>query len=313
MRILVTGGAGFIGSHVADAALAAGHEVCIVDDLSTGRRENLPAKARFVELDIRKGAELSQLLGDFRPQVISHQAAQTSVSISTREPHRDAEINVLGSINLLNAAVANRVERVVFASTGGAIYGEVPDGERRSEADPALPISPYACSKFAVENYLRFYAFEHGLQSTVLRYANVYGPRQDPHGEAGVVAIFAQRILEKQPLQINARKEPGDAGCERDYVFVDDVVRANMAALTGQVPHPVINVCTGEATSTRTLANEMQRLLSHTAELRAGPRRAGDVERSVLDPTRCLGVLKQVTPLAQGLQKTTSWFAQRRS
>ncbi len=311
MRILVTGGAGFIGSQVADAALAAGHEVMVVDDLSTGRRENVPNQARFVELDIRNGEQLKKTIADFKPNVVSHQAAQTSVAISTREPIRDAEINVLGSVHLLNACVASGVERVVFASTGGAIYGEVPEGERRKEGDRATPLSPYACSKFAVEAYLGCYRHEYGLQSTVLRYANVYGPRQDPHGEAGVVAIFAQRLLAKQPLQINARREKGDDGCVRDYVFVDDVVRANLAAIDGTIKDAILNVCTGEATSTRQLAEELQRVLGAQTELRAGERRAGDVERSVLDPTRFMSLLGSATALGDGLAKTGDWFARR--
>ncbi|MFT3925420.1 MAG: NAD-dependent epimerase/dehydratase family protein [Myxococcales bacterium] len=311
MKILVTGGAGFIGSHVADAALAAGHEVLVVDDLSTGRRENLPKQARFVELDIRKGEQLADVVADFKPHMVSHQAAQTSVSISTREPIRDAEINVLGTINLLNACVAQGVERVVFASTGGAIYGEVPEGERRKETDRPIPLSPYACSKYAVEAYLGFYRQEYGLKSTVLRYANVYGPRQDPHGEAGVVAIFAQRLIAKQPIQINARRKEGDDGCVRDYVFVEDVVRANLGAIDGTIADPIVNVCTGEATTTRALALELQRLLGTQVELRAGARRAGDVERSVLDPTRFLATVGRVATLDEGLKKTAAWFAAR--
>jgi len=311
MRTLVTGGAGFIGSHVADAALTAGHEVLIIDDLSTGRRENLPKGARFVELDIRKGDELAKVVSDFKPNVVSHQAAQTSVSISTREPIRDAELNVLGTIHLLHACVSNNVERLVFASTGGAIYGEVPDGERRKETDVAVPLSPYACSKYAVEAYLGFYRHEYGLKSTILRYANVYGPRQDPHGEAGVVAIFAQRLIAKQPIQINARRKEGDDGCVRDYVFVEDVVRANLAAIGGKISAPVVNVCTGEGTTTRALAEGLQAILGARGELRAGARRAGDVERSVLDPTRCLAVLGRVSGMSEGLKKTADWFASR--
>lgn len=309
MRILVTGGAGFIGSHVADAALEQGHEVLVVDDLSTGKQANVPRSARFVQLDIRNGKQVLDVLGEFKPDVISHQAAQTSVSISTREPVRDAEINVLGSINLCNAAAQHGVKRVVFASTGGAIYGEVPDGKRAKEGDPTTPLSPYACSKLAFENYLQgYYAREVGLKSTVLRYANVYGPRQDPHGEAGVVAIFAQRIKAKQPIQVNAKSAPGDAGCIRDYVFVADVVRANLAALEGKIERPIMNVCTGEATTTQMLADALQRDLGQKTEIKPGPRRAGDLERSVLDPTYCKSVLGTLTSLDEGLKQTAAWF-----
>jgi UDP-glucose 4-epimerase len=311
MRVLVTGGAGFIGSHIADAALLEGHEVLILDDLSTGRRDNLPAKAEFELLDIRNASAVDVAVARFRPDVISHQAAQTSVAVSTREPVRDAEINVVGSINILNAAVANKVARVIFASTGGAIYGEVADPARAKESDPALPLSPYACSKLAVESYLRYYMNEHGLKSTVLRYANVYGPRQDPHGEAGVVAIFGQRLLDKGTIQINAMRTPGDAGCVRDYVFVEDVVRANLAAMADRNDVPVINVCTGEATSTQLLADAMQRELGKAGEIKAGPRRAGDIQRSVLDPALFKKILGTPTTLDEGIKKTAAWFKAR--
>lgn len=311
MRILVTGGAGFIGSHIADAALARGHEVCVVDNLATGKRENVPKDARFAEIDIRDTARVDQLVADFRPQLITHQAAQTSVAVSTREPLRDAEVNLLGSLNIANAAIANKVERLVFASTGGAIYGEVPEGTRATETDPTAPLSPYGCSKLAFENYLRYFKHEFGLQYTVLRYANVYGPRQDPHGEAGVVAIFAQRLRDKQPVQVNAKSEVGDDGCIRDYVFVEDVVAANLAAIEGRVKEPVINVGTGEATTTRMLIDGLQVALGAPVEVKAGPRRAGDLQRSVLDNGRFLATVGKPSALGIGLTKTAEWFKAR--
>ena len=311
MRILITGGAGFIGSHVADALLAAGHEVAIVDDLSTGRRENVPPAAVFHHGDICDGAFLQKVFDEFAPEIVSHQAAQTSVSISTREPRRDAHINVIGSIELLSQCVRKRVERVVYASTGGAVYGDVPEDRRAGVDDtPANPLSPYACSKFAVECYLRAYGFEHGLRFNVLRYANVYGPRQDPHGEAGVVAIFAQRMLAGEPIQINARRTPGDAGCVRDYVYVGDVVRYNVAAVGGAVDEPIVNVCTGEGTATRDLALALAKVAGLEPELRTAPRRSGDVERSVLQA----GPLAQriaPTALDEGLRATLDWFRAR--
>jgi UDP-glucose 4-epimerase len=310
MKVLVTGGAGFIGSHVADALLAGGHEVLVLDDLSTGRRHNLPAQAKFVEGDIRDPQLVARVFADFQPQVVTHQAAQTSVAISAREPLRDAEINVLGSLNVLNEAVRHKVRRLVFASTGGAIYGEVPEGERANEQRAPHPLSPYACSKFAIENYLNAYASEHGLPSTVLRYANVYGPRQDPHGEAGVVAIFAQRLLSGQPIQINARKQEGDTGCVRDYVFVADVVKANLLAIEGKLERSPINVCSGVATATLDLAQLMERTSGVKAELRYGARREGDVQRSVLDPGSP-PPLGQPTPIADGVAKTLAWFRDR--
>lgn len=276
-----------------------GHDVLVVDDLSTGRIENVPAKARFEKLDIRSALKLTAIVGRFDPAVISHHAAQTSVLASAHDPVRDASVNVLGTICVMQAAVAHRVPHVVFASTGGAIYGEVFEGHRARETDPTFPTSPYGCSKLATESYLRFYALERGVTSNVLRYANVYGPRQDPHGEAGVVAIFANKIKSGQPVQINARQTRGDEGCIRDYVFIEDVVRANIAALEGDIAAPVINVCTGVPTSTKALAEA----LCPVHGITYGSRRLGDLERSVLDPTQFIALLGEPTSLEAGLQK----------
>lgn len=310
MKILVTGGAGFIGSHVADALLAHGHEVVVVDDLSSGRRENVPSGARFVQLDIRDQAGVDRLFAEARFDAISHQAAQTSVSVSTREPVRDAQINVLGTIHLLEAAVRTGVRHVVFASTGGAIYGEVPEPGKATLETPQRPLSPYACSKLACEAYLRRYAHDFPLKTTVLRYANVYGPRQDPHGEAGVVAIFTQRLLAGEPIRVNARKVEGDAGCVRDYVFVGDVVRANVRALSGLVALPVVHCATGVETTTRVLAERIEAALGVKGSIGTGPRRDGDVERSVLEPTlEATGA--PPTPLDEGLAQTVAWFRAR--
>jgi UDP-glucose 4-epimerase len=311
MKILVTGGAGFIGSHVADALLGSGHEVLVLDDLSTGRRSNVPERAQFVQGDIRDGAVVAKVFADFQPDVVTHQAAQTSVSISTREPLRDAEINVLGSLHILQSCVKHNVRQLVFASTGGAIYGEVPDGQRAREDWFPNPLSPYACSKFAVEKYLTAYGREHGLRSTVLRYANVYGPRQDPHGEAGVVAIFSERILKGEPVQVNARKQSGDAGCVRDYVYVADVVKANVWAIEGRLNQSPVNVCTGEATTTLELARAIEQAAGASATIRYGGRREGDVERSVLDPGNP-PPLGAAVSLRDGITRTINWFRERR-
>jgi len=308
MRVLITGGAGFIGSHVTEALLARGHEVLVVDDLSTGHRANVPDGARFIELDLRVVSHLDEVFTAFVPEVVCHQAAQSSVAVSTREPVRDAEINIIGSVALMSSCVAHRVTRLVFASTGGAIYGEVPEGMRASEDRPPLPLSPYACAKLAVESYLRAFRHEHGLASTILRYANVYGPRQDPSGEAGVVAIFARHIQAGRPLQINARREQGDDGCIRDYVHVSDVVRANIAAIEGRLSDPLMNVCTGVATSTRALATQLARHLG-AYDLRPGPHRPGDVERAVLDPSRFEAAIGTPMALGEGLAETLRWFA----
>ncbi len=309
MRILVTGGAGFIGSHVADALIERGHAVLVVDDLSTGRRENVPGTAEFRQGDIRDGAFLGRVFDEFKPEIVNHQAAQTSVAVSTREPVRDATVNVVGSLELLGQCVRHAVQHVVYASTGGAVYGEVPEGERATVERPPRPLSPYACSKFAVECYLRAYGHEHGLASTVLRYANVYGPRQDPHGEAGVIAIFTERLMRGESIQVNARREVGDAGCVRDYVYVGDVVHYNVLAVDRALAAPIVNVCTGRATDTRELARALAAAIGMQPDIRPAPRRSGDVERSVLMPEPLPG--HTPTALADGLRKTIDWFAAR--
>jgi UDP-glucose 4-epimerase len=310
MRIIITGGAGFIGSHIVDRLVSVGHEVVALDDLSSGKRENVHSKARLVVADIRDAAAVEKAFAEVKPDAVSHQAAQVSVAISTREPERDAEINVLGSLNVMRAAARHGAKRFVFASTGGAIYGNVAEGWAEVTMPPA-PMSPYACAKFAVENYLRWARADLGLESTVLRYANVYGPRQDPHGEAGVVAIFSQRVLAGQGVQVNARREEGDDGCVRDYVFVDDVARVNVRALSGEIPDPVVNVGTGVATTTRELLDGIERAAGKTAPRKPGPRRAGDVERSLLAPSR--EAMGEITALGPGLERTVAWFAARAS
>ena len=306
--MLVTGGAGFIGSHVADALLAAGHEVAIVDDLSSGRRANVPAGARFEQVDIVDDAALERVFASFRPDIVTHQGAQTSVAVSTREPSRDARVNVIGSIHVLQACVRHRVGRLVFASTGGAIYGEVPEPRKAKVGDPTVPLSPYACSKLAVEHYLEAWKAEHGLPFTVLRYANVYGPRQDPHGEAGVVAIFSRRILSREPLRINAMRDANDHGCIRDYVAVADVVKANLLAVEGAIGDRTINVCTGVPTTTLDIAQGLMRALAIDVELQYGPRRPGDLERSVLDEAEMVARVGAPLGLAEGLAATAAWF-----
>jgi UDP-glucose 4-epimerase len=312
MRIIVTGGAGFIGSHIADALLNEGHQVLVLDDLSTGSRKNVPESASFVQTDVREANAVERVVNEFQPDAVCHQAAQTSVSVSTREPVRDAMVNIIGSINLLEACVRHRVKRVVFASTGGAIYGEVP-GDQRATIDWApAPLSPYACAKLAVERYLHMFQHEHGLVYTILRYANVYGPRQDPYGEAGVVAIFTDRLLRNEPIQINARHETGDSGCIRDYVFVRDVVRANLLALSGKLPVPIVNICTGEPTTTLELAKTLENAVGTKAEMRYGPRRAGDLVRSVL-ATNLPDLVSATVTLQQGLAETVAWFKSRKS
>ena len=218
MRILVTGGAGFIGSHIVDGLVAAGHEPFVIDDLSSGRRENLPSHVPLFVDDIRDERRLAEIFDEARPALVCHQAAQMSVSRSVREPVFDAEVNILGLLRVLHESIRVGVRRVVFSSSGGALYGDV--FEPVGEDHPCGPISPYGISKWMGEQYLRFYSGEHGLETVALRYTNVYGPRQNPHGEAGVVAIFSQNMLKAKQVTIH-----GDGKYLRDYVFVGDVAR----------------------------------------------------------------------------------------
>jgi UDP-glucose 4-epimerase len=311
MRILITGGAGFIGSHIAEQALASGHEVLVLDDLSTGRRENVPPKAELVVLDMRRAGDVRAVFDRFLPDAVAHQAAQASVAVSMREPVRDADVNVLGGLSVLEACRATGTKRFVFASTGGAIYGEVQDGTRADELTARAPLSPYGAAKLAIEGYLPTYQRHFGVTPTVLRYANVYGPRQDPHGEAGVVAIFAERALRAAPMQINAMRKKGDDGCVRDYVYVRDVVRANLAALEGKLGEPVLNVGSGVATTTGELARAICVAARSRSTLEPSDVRSGDLERSVLDPSRFENAIGAVTKLDAGLAETLDWFRSR--
>jgi UDP-glucose 4-epimerase len=305
MRALLTGGAGFIGSHIADTLLANGHEVAIIDNLSTGKRENVPKGARLFELDLRDREGVFRVVSEFRPTHVSHQAAQASVAVSVREPMLDASVNVIGGLNLLDACTKNdEVERVVFASTGGAIYGEVPEGTRAAEETLPKPFSPYAIHKLTFELLLGVYQRERGLTTTVLRYANVYGPRQDPHGEAGVVAIFFGLLLAGKPLRVNARVKEGDEGCVRDYVYVGDVALANTLALEGKVSEPVLNVGTGTAITTLELARTIMAVANRNVDTVPGAYRPGDLERSVLDRTKLSRHIPKPFELAEGLRRT---------
>lgn len=313
MRLLITGAAGFIGSHIADRALAQGWTVAVMDDLSTGRRENVPEGAQFFEVDIRNQDAVAGAFDEFKPTAVSHQAAQASVAISVREPQVDAAINITGSLNIMTNCVRHNVERMVFASTGGAIYGEVPSGEKAGVDFSPVPISPYACSKFAVEKYLECFRQEHGLQYTVLRYGNVYGPRQDPHGEAGVVAIFCNRIIAGDSIKVNARVESGDDGCIRDYVFIEDVVKANIAALENRIPDSILNVGTGHETTTRELTRILQKEIGREVEVLPNEKRSGDIERSLLNADRLEELLGNVVGIESGLRATARWFVERAS
>jgi UDP-glucose 4-epimerase len=301
-RILVTGGAGFIASHVADQLVATGHNVAVVDNLSMGRREYVPAAAQFYPYDI-KSPETVELIRDWGPQVIVHHAAQMSVQVSVSDPLFDARENILGSLNLFQAAAAAGVEKVIFASTGGAIYGDDAPLPAR-ETDPARPEAPYGIAKLAVEHYLHFYQREYGIIPIALRYANVYGPRQNGMGEAGVVAIFIEKFLAGQQPRIN-----GDGLQTRDFVFVGDIVAANLLALS--YPQAgAFNIGTGLETDILTIYLQLQKFLGSPLGPVHGPAKSGEQHRSVLDSTlaqRELGWQPRVS-LAQGLAQTAAAF-----
>jgi UDP-glucose 4-epimerase len=300
--ICVTGGAGFIGSHVADALVAAGHRVLIVDDLSSGRKENVPKDSELVVLDVRS-EEAGQLLIDREVEILVHHAAQMDVRRSVADPVFDADVNLLGLLNLLEAAREGSLRQVVFASTGGAIYGEQ-DEYPADEDHVARPLSPYGVAKLASERYLYFYHQEYGLDATCLRYANVYGPRQNPHGEAGVVAIFSRRLLDGREAIIN-----GDGLQTRDYVYVDDVVRANLASLD-RPGFAIYNVGTGVETDVNTLFNHIAEAADFDGAPKHGPAAAGEQRRSCISSERMLEELSVAvdTPLTDGIAKTVAWF-----
>ena len=313
MRVLVTGGAGFIGSHVVELALAAGFEVAVLDNFSTGKPHNVPKGVRIFEVDLRDRDATFAAVSDFAPELVSHQAAQASVPLSIRDPRSDADVNLIGGINLLDACTASgsRTRRVVFASTGGAIYGEVPEGERASESFAPSPKSPYGIHKLAFEQLLGIYREHRGLSTSVLRYANVYGPRQDPHGEAGVVAVFFDAALAGRKLTVFARRELGDGGCIRDYVYVGDAARANLLALEGKLPDPVTNVASGSATNTQQLAEVVLSLTGSRSHVEQGPVRVGDIECSLLDTQRFAQTVGSPTSLRAGLTETARWYGAR--
>lgn len=306
MKILVTGGSGFIGSHVANAYLAAGHQVVIVDDLSTGAIANLPKEASFYLMDVGS-PQIEKVFQIEKPDVVNHHAAQMSVTVSVRDPLLDAKTNSLGLLNVLEASWKTGVKKFIFISSGGAIYGEA-DDENIPEDHPPAPLSPYAIHKLLGEHYLRFYAAEHGLMWTALRYANVFGPRQNPHGEAGVVAIFINRLLSGEIPTINAFPDEPD-GMARDYVYVEDVARASLLALDKAAGEPV-NIATGRMVRTRELLAAICRIMGKELKYtRAGPR-PGDLRRSCLDIAKAARVLgwKPSFSLEEGLARTISFF-----
>lgn len=309
-RVLVTGGAGFIASHVADLYLEDGWEVTVLDDLSTGRRKNVPAGAEFVQCGVND-AQASKLLEEGGFTVLNHHAAQMDVRVSVTDPLFDERVNIAGLINLLEGARRGGVRRVVFASSGGVVYGEG-DALPHREKALKLPVSPYGVSKLASEYYLAMYAQLHGLEVVPLRYANVYGPRQNPHGEAGVVAIFCSRILREEPLTVY-----GDGTQTRDYVFVGDVARANLAATTGRlarlrsIDDVAFNVGTGVETSVLELARTILNAAGANVPIEHVDARPGELQRSAVDPGKLEAQWhwRPEVSLAEGLQRTYDWIA----
>lgn len=307
MRILVTGGAGFIGSHVADGFRQAGHEVAVVDDLSTGNRANLDPAIKLYQNDIRDES-LEHVFQDFRPDVVDHHAAQSNVPASVTDPVHDASVNVLGGLNLLRLSAAHGVRKFIYISSGGAMYGE-PDPQDLpvKETAPVRPLSPYGASKQALEAWLGVYQRTFGLAYSVLRYGNIYGPRQSIREEGAVVAVFATRMAADQPVTID-----GSGAQTRDFVYVGDCVTANLAALD-RGSGGAFNIGTGRETSVRDIFEAMAEVAGYSRPPSFGPARTGDVVRIVLDPALARQQLgwQAKTPLHAGLDDTFRFFRDR--
>ena len=313
MKILVTGGAGFIGSHVVDGYIERGHDVVVVDNLTTGKRENLNPSARFYNVDIRS-EDMRKIILEEKPHLINHHAAQISVPESVKDPLFDADINIMGLLNILESAIKVGTEKIIFISSGGTIYGEAAEYPTTEDYRPK-PLSPYAISKAVSEDYLRFYKHQYGLDYIVLRYSNIYGPRQIPHGEAGVVSIFMDNLLNGRRSIIYAYPEEPE-GMLRDYCYVGDVVRANILALKTDGCW-TFNIGTGRATSTAELywlilraSEEMGFAVDEAIKepLREGPR-AGDIRRSCLNVEMAENIMgwKAEVGLKEGIERTLRW------
>jgi UDP-glucose 4-epimerase len=308
-RVLVTGGAGFIGSHIAEAYLRDGWEVVVLDDLSRGHERNVPQGARFVRADIRS-PEARKAVATGRFDVVNHHAAQIDVRVSVDQPAFDSHINVVGLVNLLEGAGEGGVRRVIFASSGGVVYGD-PETIPTPETAPKLPVSPYGVSKLAGEYYLRALGALRGFEGIAMRYANVFGPRQDPKSEAGVVSIFVSRLLERQPLMVF-----GDGRQTRDYVFVKDVARANVLASTVGTPAgtdidaPAFNIATSRQRSVLELATSVGEVMQQKPTLEFAPPRSGELFRSALDVSKAKAVLGWSPQYAfdDGLRELVDWF-----
>lgn len=304
-NVLVTGGAGFIGSHVVDLFVEEGYNVAVLDNLHTGKRENLNPAARFYEVDLRDAEQVAQVVATEQPEIISHQAALANVRNSFVDPVGYVQSNIVGTLNLLNAARDNKVRKIIFASTGGAIYGDAKQVPT-PETYPAGPLDPYGISKLAGEHYLSSYYHSSGLDYCILRYPNVYGPRQDPFGEGGVMAIFANRMMNAQPVTIN-----GDGKQERDFAYVKDVARANLLAATRG--HGICNIGTGVGTNINTIFHTLSQITNYPLPETHGPAKAGEVRISILDATHAQKELgwEATVSLKEGLEETVAYFCDK--
>jgi UDP-glucose 4-epimerase len=307
MNVMVTGGAGFIGSHVVDACLAEGHEVCVVDDLSTGRRENVDPRAKLYVVDICDEEALKEVFAQERPQRICHLAAKANVRESMERPVLYAKVNEIGSLMLLELAKDYDCGKIVYASTGGAVYGE-PEYLPVDEGHPIKPISPYGATKHHVEHFLYIYRANYDLDYTVLRFPNVYGPRQDPHGEAGVVAIWTAEMLNGGEPVINGTGEQ-----ERDFVYVGEIARANVLALT-RGSGEILNLGSGVGTSINRVFHHLKEITDFPQEGEYAPAQPGDVFRTYLDAEKAQEVLgwRNEVELEEGLERTVAYFKARR-
>lgn len=303
MKVLVTGGAGFIASNIVDEMINKDYEVVIVDDLSTGNECNINQNARFYKVDIQHPS-LESVFQKERPDYVSHHAAQIDVRRSVSDPEFDAKVNILGALNILQNCVKYNVKKINFASSGGAVYGEQTIFPA-SEMHPTRPISPYGVTKLVTEHYLFYYKAVHGLDYCALRYANVFGPRQDPHGEDGVVAIFIKKMLQNEQPVIN-----GDGEQTRDFVFVEDVVQANILALMNETPETVFNIGTGIETSVNQLFRRIKEILNFPAEAKFAPSKKGEQLRSVIEYTKAKSILhwEPRVSLKDGLIQTCEYF-----
>jgi UDP-glucose 4-epimerase len=308
MRILVTGGAGFIGSHIVDQCIAAGHAVAVVDNLwdeGGGKKTNLNPQARFYHADITDEASLDHVFDEVQPEVVSHQAAQHSVAISTKNPKLDARVNVLGLLNVLNNCTRIGTRKIVFASSG-ATYG-TPVRLPIDEDVLQRPESPYGITKMVAEYYLRYWQEAHGLTYTALRYGNVYGPRQDPNGEAGVIAIFARRFLNHEPVRID-----WDGEQQKDYVYVEDVARANLIALD-HGDNDIFCIGTGKGTSVNEIYRTLEEIVGFSPEIVKAPKRPGDVHLAYFNCSKAARILgwKPEVSLQEGIKATVDYFRQQ--